>query len=132
MFNIFKITKAGGQPDSPDLLGLLIIQTNQGLFLVDPESALETPRIISEVKLIDFGNLPLAKFRFLFKKIDWTLIVDSITSTEMSGRWINPKPEHEKKDKKHDYPDVEDHWVATGTGTGVPEDNEARAASATN
>jgi hypothetical protein len=129
MFRVFKITDAGGKTSSPDLLGLLFIETNEGLFLVDPESKHmnKPPRIMTSAILNRINPLdpPLAEFKFRLRELDWKVIVDHHHSTsELQGSWHN-----NLKDGAED-----DHWVATGTGTGtdVPDDDEARAASATN
>jgi|SRR5829696_6868571 len=128
MFRVFKITDAGGKPDSPDLLGLLIIETNQGFFLVDAESQddHEPAKVLSEA-IFNITRPPVSEFNFKFKDLHWTMIVEGVKK-DMHGKWINRKVEDSSK---QDVPDEEDHWVATGTGTGVPEDDEARAASAT-
>ena len=131
MFRVFKITDAGGKTSSPDLLGLLFIETNEGLFLVDPESGdinkpprimiSKPPRIMTSA-LLKHTNPPMAEFKFRLKELDWTVIVDQPHSTlRLHGTWHNLKDGAE-----------EDHWVATGTGTGAGEDDDARAASATN
>ena len=126
MFRVFKITDAGGKTSSPDLLGLLFIETNEGLFLVDPESKYinKPPRIMTSAVLKPI-NPPLAEFKFRLRELDWTVIVDRRHSIlELHGSWHNTLKDGAE----------EDHWVATGTGsgTGVPDDDEARAASATN
>ena len=126
MFNVFKITDAGGQSTSKDLLGLLIVETNQGYFLVNPESENdhEPPRIMADA-IFNIKRPPVAEFTFEFKKFHWQLIVEGVSTSKMHGKWKN-------NHKEKDTPQEEDHWVATGTGTGEPEDDEARAASATN
>lgn len=128
MFRVFKITDAGGKTSSPDLLGLLFIQTNEGLFLVDPESEYinRPPRIMASAVLKP-TNPPLAEFKFRLKELDWKVIVDQHhSSSELHGSWHNNRQAGAE----------DDHWVATGTGTGtdtdVPDDDEARAASTTN
>jgi hypothetical protein len=126
MFRVFKITDAGGKTSSPDLLGLLFIETNEGLFLVDPESdhINKPPRIMTSA-ILNPINPPLAEFKFRLKELDWKVVVDDHHSTsKLQGSWHN-----NLRDGAED-----DHWVATGTGTGtgVPDDDEARAAPATN
>ena len=128
MFKVFKITDAGGKTTSPDLLGLLFIETNEGLFLVDPESGdvNKPPRIMTGAllkhALLKHKNPPMAEFKFRLKELDWTVIVDHPHSAlRLHGTWRNLKDTAE-----------EDHWVATGTGSGAGEDDDARAASATN
>lgn len=118
MFNVFKITYAGVNRDGHDLLGLLVAETTQGYFLVDPEYMLEKPRIMSTS--LKINGRP--HFNFPFKERSWTLHIDSVSPTEISGTWFYPGIDY----------DVEDNWTATssGGGTGVPDDDEARAASA--
>lgn len=122
MFRVFKITHAGHQTTSPDLLGLLFIETDAGFFLVDPESEdiNKPPRIMPHAVLRP-KNPPAAEFKFCLSKLDWTVTVDHPTSiSRLHGTWRNGAQAEE------------DHWVATGTGNGEPDDDEARAASATN
>jgi hypothetical protein len=126
MFEVFKITSYTGPSDGRDLLGLLVIQTNQGYFLVDPEPSLKTPRVLSSVLMINLEK-PLGSFHFHHKKLPWTLNIDTILPTEISGTWF---PGDGSAQREGGYMDVEDNWTATGTGTGVPDDNEAHAASA--
>ncbi|MFL6501129.1 MAG: hypothetical protein ACJ8LL_10525 [Candidatus Udaeobacter sp.] len=127
MFNVYKITDAGNAPSSPDLMGLLIILTDDGMFLVDAERRPhEAPRKLGNA-LMGVGGPPFAQFKTHFKDLHWTLDVNTpLSSDELRGTWINRKQEHAN-------PDDEDNWTAkgTGTGTGTGDDDEARAASAT-
>lgn len=127
MFNLFKITDAGHQPSSPDLMGLLIIQTDDGIFLVDPEQKPhEAPRMLGNTSIINLGGPPFAQFKVpSFKEHHWTIDVTTPFSPgEIKGTWRNGKDAE---------PADEDNWTAkgTGTGTGTGDDDEARAASAT-
>jgi hypothetical protein len=128
MFKVFKITSAGRKPSSPDLMGLLIAQTSDGIFLIDPEQGpQEVPRVLADA-LMGTSGPPFAQFKMHFKFLHWTIDVNQPTlPDELSGTWQN------KQTLKHDAPDDEDNWTAkgTGTGTGTGDDDEARAASAT-
>ena len=128
MFNVYKITDAGNAPSSQDLIGLLIIQTSDGTFLVDSEQRpKEAPRVLANA-LIGITGPPFAQFKMHFKDFHWTIAVDVPGSpAELKGLWTN------KKHPDQVRPDDDDTWVAkgTGTGTGTGDDDEARAASAT-
>jgi len=108
-------------------MGLLIIQTDDEIFLIDAEQPPnEAPRQLSHASLINIGGPPFAQFTMKFRELYWTITVDTPFSTdELSGTW---------QSRKHpSAPDDEDNWTAkgTGTGTGTGDDDEARAASAT-
>jgi hypothetical protein len=123
MFNVFKITNAGSQqPVGNDLLGLLIVKVDEEYFLVDPKYMLENP-IIMPAAVLDSRDPKLRSFNFELEKLKWTLnfSTDQPDPTKISGTW-SPDIDHA----------VEDNFTATssGGGAGVPEDNEARAASA--
>jgi hypothetical protein len=121
---IFKITSAGPKPDGKDLLGLLIIQSSEGFFVVNPEPGLETPRILAESELVHItGKPPRVKFKFRHDHLNWDLDVDEALEFKMSGRWHNPHKPGEK-------PQEPDTWLASGTGMGVPGEEEAQAAAA--
>ena len=127
MFNVYKITYAGTQPRSHDLMGLLIIQSDAGIFLVDSESSPEkAPRVLAN-GLVGIDGPPFFQFNMHFKELHWTINVNNTSSTELTGRWSNKKHQTPKP------PDEDDNWTAKGTGTGAGEpgeDDEARAASA--
>lgn len=133
MLNIYKITSAGPKADGEDLLGLLIIQSSEGFYVVDPEPGLDAPRVLAHSELVSFGKAPLLKFKFHHEKREWDLDVDEASPVQLSGTWHNP---HLPKNKpvKPDEPEV---WVASGTGRGEPGEDpgddgeeEARAATA--
>jgi len=131
MMRIFKIFHAGPKQDGQDLLGLLIIQSSEGFFIVDPEPGLDTPQILAESELVNItGRGPLVKFKFPHDDREWDLAIDKASAFEMRGTWHNPHPDKEGG-KPSDEPDV---WVASGTGRGAPGDDtdeeEARAATA--
>jgi hypothetical protein len=128
MLNVYKITHAGGTPVSPNLMGLLIIQTDDEIYLIDAEQPPhEAPRQLSPPSRINIGGPPYAQFTMQFRELYWTINVNTLPSStgELSGTW---------QSRKHpSVPDEEDNWTAkgTGTGTGTGDDDEARAASAT-
>src|SRR5947208_3618383 len=119
MFRIFKITNAEPKKPGEDLVGLLVVQTAEGFYVVAPE--FDPPRILTRSDLFKMsGQGPLVKFDFHHKKRDWGLDVDAISDIDMSGTWNGPA----------DPAQAPDTWVASGTGTAENGDDEARAASA--
>ena len=133
MLNIFKITHAGPKKDGQDLLGLLIIQSSEGFYVIDPEPGLDTPRVLAQSGLVNFGKSPLVKFKFRHEKREWDLDIDAASAVELNGTWQNPHLPQDKPEK----PDEPEVWVASGTGRGVPGEDagddgeeEARAATA--
>ena len=120
-FNVFKITKTTGANPGNDLLGLLVIQTDEGFFLVDPEPSLQVPRLLAAA-LINSKRPPVGSFgSFHLDNSRFTLDIDTISGTEIHGRWFPGIPT---------YGSVDDTWTATGTGIGAGGEDEARAASA--
>jgi hypothetical protein len=108
------------------LLGLLIVQTDEGFYVVSTGKRHEDrPNILAKAGALLSEKPPLLKFNFPFEDVDtWGLDVDTINDTSpdplMSGRWVNP-----------DDPAAEDDvWVATGSGKGAGGDEEAEAAAA--
>ena len=126
MFNLYKITDAGNKPHSRDLVGLLIIETGEGFFLVDPELGDQAPRILSNA-LLTVRQPPIAEFNMHFEDLHWTINVNEPLPDGLAGHWSN------RKHQAPDPPDEEDNWTAkgSGTGAGTGDDDEARAASAT-
>jgi hypothetical protein len=118
---VFKITTVDpNRTDSQDLLGLLIAVTDQAYFLIDPRYMLDEPIILAHASKKE--KLPYFHFDN-FKESPWTLTIDpaSVTPDKISGTWSN----------KETGPAMDDDtWVATGSGIGVPDGDEARAASA--
>src|SRR5215510_12237687 len=91
MFRVFKITDAGCKTTSPDLLGLLFIETNEGFFLVDPEpeEVNKPPRIMPSA-ILNHINLPVAEFKFRLRNLDWRVTVDHpVSPSELQGTWHN-------------------------------------------
>jgi len=119
MFGIYKITYAGKHKHGTDLIGLLIAQTDDGFYIVDPEPRLEAPIVLASTKLYDFEGHPLAEFKFPLKEQFFTLKVDFADRLEMGGKWDHKDAGQEP-----------DSWTATGTSTGTDGDEEVRAASA--
>jgi hypothetical protein len=109
-------------------MGLLIIQTDDGIFLVDSEpSPHQAPRMLAS-GLIGLDGPPYAQFKMpTFKEHhNWNIeVMTPFSPFELGGTWSNGKG--------RDKPDDEDNWTAkgTGVGTGTGDDDEARAASAT-
>jgi hypothetical protein len=131
MLNIYKITNAGPKEDGKDLLGLLIIQSSDGFYVIDPEPGLDMPRVLAHSEMVSTGQSPLLKFRFRHDKRDWEMDVDTVSAVQLNGTWHNPHPQN--KPEKPDEPEV---WVASGTGRGVPgeepgDDGEEQARAAT-
>ena len=133
MLNIYKITSAGPKKDGQDLLGLLIIESSEGFYVIDPEPGLDAPRVLAQSELVNFGKSPLVKFKFRHEKREWDLNIDAVSPIQMNGTWRNPHLTPDKPEK----PDEPEVWVASGTGRGVPGDKpgddgeeEARAATA--
>jgi len=128
LFRVFKITDAGTKPNSRDLMGLLIIQSDNGIFLVDAESGPQSaPRVLAD-GLVNTDAPPFFEFNMQdFKGHPWTINCDTKSADLIGGRW------HNKKGSPHIEPDEEDNWTAkgAGSGTGTGDDDEARAASAT-
>ena len=124
MFNVYKITDAGSKPDSHDLVGLLIVETGEGFFLVDPDQKNEAPRILSNA-LFTIKQPPIGEFNMHFKELHWTININASSPGELNGHWTN------KKHPRPSPPEEEDNWTAkgTGSGAGAGDDDEARAAS---
>lgn len=131
MFRVFKITKASSRPHTKPmgdkLLGLLIVQTDEGFYVVSTGRKHEDrPNILARAGALLSTEPPLLKFKFHFEVANmWGLNVDTIDDSTpdpfMSGRWVNPD----------DPANDDDTWVATGSGKGTPVgDDEAQAASA--
>lgn len=123
MLKVFKITHAGKQRKSPELIGLLIIQASDGFYLVSTEAGLEPPRIVAKSNLAGQpGKPPLVTFDdFEYKKAIWTLVVTASSPGGMNGIWKSPP---------RDPAQEEDGWTATGTGTSEPEGDDAKTAYA--
>ena len=116
----YTIDKAGEKPDSHDIEGLAIEETADGFELVVPRQVLAKASLINTEP-----GKPMITFKFSgYKGWDWTVKVDGISATRMHGTWKN-------NDKHNVGPtNEEDSWTATGTGTGEPGDEDAKAASA--
>src|SRR5262245_25543355 len=115
----YTITDAGGQPDSGDLLGLVIEELDRGFQLVDPSSGSE----LSRSHRVNIAGAPLYTFQLKnFKGWDWTISVDLTSIKEMKGTWVNTNNKSPEKET--------DSWTASGTGADETYDDEARAASA--
>jgi hypothetical protein len=119
MFRVFKITKAGNSPLSPDLLGLLIVQADDGFHVLNPEQELEPPKVLANSGILDIKP-PFVTLKFKHKSKKWLLSISTVSTVELSGHW---------KDKDDPGQD-EDSWTATGTGTGQVEGDEAKASYA--
>lgn len=113
----FIIFDAGDKRDSFDLLGLEIEQTEEGYQLVSPR------RVLATASLFSMDKKPLLRFHFKnFNGYTWTVDVDSMDASQMTGSWKN-------SDKGELDPALEaDSWTASGTGTDA--DEEAYSASA--
>jgi hypothetical protein len=127
MFRIFKIQTAGTKKGGQDLLGLLIVQSSEGFYVIAPEPELTPPVILANTDLFKFSGKPLVKFSFHYKGRHFDLDIDEASDTEMVGTW-------DHRPQRSDKPDEPDVWVASGTGVGVPgddrgeEDSQAAAA----
>jgi hypothetical protein len=120
MLKVFKIMKAGEKPESPDLVGLLIAQTAEGYYLVAPGTSCDAPKVLAHSILLQIPKKPLIMFHFHYLDTKWTLSVDQASEFEMNGTWQTPEGE---------APQDEDSWTASGSGVGVPGEDEARAAA---
>ena len=130
MFRVFKITSASTKPRTKPrgdkLLGLLIVQTDEGYFVVSTGSKHEDPpTILAEAGLLLNEKPPLMTFKFQLEQSGvWGLDVDTFNDSDinpmMTGKWVNPD----------DPGQEDDNWVATGSGKGGAGDEEAEAASA--
>jgi hypothetical protein len=121
MLRIYKITHTSGKDHARDLLGLFIVQSSDGFYVIAPEPEHKAPRILAESTLFKIpGKPPLMKFKFKHDKWDWDLEVDEASPFVMRGTWSNPATPREEPDT----------WVASGTGAGDPVEEEAQAAAA--
>ena len=119
MSNKFTIFNAGKKPDSADLIGLEIEETDDGYLLVAPR------RELAHVRLVNMHGKPIMKFHVKkFQGSDWTLAVDTATASEMTGTWCNGF------DCVPGESEEADSWTASGAGTGDPGDEESHAAYA--
>ena len=110
----YKITNAGNQTDSTDLVDCHIEEKRDG-------SGYE---LVAKRVVLATTNGTTPPFTFSFDNYDgwnWTVTVDQITPSGMSGSWSN---------NDNDLSDQIDTWTASGTGTGEPGEEEAQAASA--
>src|ERR1041384_2306045 len=118
-FNVFKITKVIGPSQGQDLLGLLVIQSDRGLGLVDPEPSLKLPRVLSTA-LINLNRPPVGSFgHFHLDHLPFTLVIDTVNTKEIHGTWFPGLESNEGE--------VDDTWTATSTGIGAGGDDEALA-----
>jgi hypothetical protein len=109
----YKITNAGNQSDSPDLVDCYIEEKKDG----------DGYELVAKRLVLATTNSTTPPFTFSFNNYEgwnWNVTVDAISPSQMSGVWNNT-----------DNPEAEgDSWTAAGTTTGDPGDDEARAASA--
>jgi len=111
----FTIFDAGDKRDSFDLLGLEIEETADGYQLVQPR------RVLATASMFSMDKKPLLRFHFNnFNGFTWTVDVDSVDGSQMTGTWKN-------SDNDPGTPEEADSWTASGTGT--QEDEGAYAAS---
>jgi len=114
----YNIVAAGDKKDSHDLTGLQIEETDEGYELVVPR------RVLAKAAYSSHPGGPLFQFKFDdFHRWNWTLSVLQASESEMSGVWGNTNREEGPSQEG-------DSWTATGTTTGDPGEDEARAASA--
>lgn len=121
MFRIFKINNAGKKNGGQDLLGLLIVQSSEGYYVIAPEAGLTPPVILASTDLVKFSGKPLVKLSFHQKGRHFDLDIDDASDTEMTGTW-------DHRPQRSDEPDT---WVASGTGVGTdPGEEDSQAAAA--
>ena len=111
----YKITNAGSQTDSPDLVDCHIEENaaGTGYELVAKRFVLATSTTLTPPFTFTFQN---------YEGWNWNVTVTSITASSMGGNWTN-----------NDGPPIRaegDSWTASGSGTGGDGDEEAKSAAA--
>jgi hypothetical protein len=107
----YKITNAGSNPDSQDLVDCHIEETDSGYELVAKRVVLASTTSTTPPFDFQFSN---------YEGWNWTLSVNNEGANSMSGSWSN---------NDSGPTGAQDSWTAQGSGTGEPDD-EAECASA--
>jgi hypothetical protein len=113
----YKITNAGSQLDSPDLIDCHIEENAAGTGY----------ELVAKRVVLATSNTLTPPFTFSFPSYlngtNWTVTVDApISQTSMSGTWTNANTPAITEEA--------DSWTASGSGTGDPDGDEAKSAAA--